>query len=542
MKKFIIILLAVTTLGVSSCEKWLDINKNPNDATTATPDLILAGVLTNWSSDVSSLTTLTGAWMGYWMHAGGWSGWYSEKKYEITANYLNLYGTSSAYGYYRDPLTDTRFIRLNSGTNVVYPAITDVVDAWYYSRLVDVYGDVPYTEACQPDKTLTPKYDDDEAIYLDLITRLDNAMAAFNNKLTAPDASTNSIYAFKTSVDVINGGDFSKWLKFANTLKLRLVMRMTNVRTAAQLKAMMDNTVAYGFITANITGSPGYSNSSGKTNPMWNTFGKDYTGVVTSANTQYALNKYIHTKLTYLADPRLAKYFFAPSSAPSGSLVSTRFGTDGDLTVQPNTTVAGNYSWVYLAADWTSKQTGNGALDRSVLLTYTESLFLQSEAASRGVITTTTASAAYTAGITASLTSAKVVAADQVTYLAQTLVTWNAAWTPAQQIENIINQKYIANYFLNFFESYCDYRRTGYPNPKKPAAAYDPNAEMLSYYPGGVIRRQIPRIIPYPQGDYDINKANVQAAIDKQGVPFTTDKYPFDARIFWDTAPLTITY
>ncbi len=548
MKKFIIILLAVAAIGITGCEKWLDINKNPNDATKTTPDLILAGVLTNWASDINGLSALTGAWMGYWSHAGGWSGWYSEKKYEITASYLNL------YGYYTGQLTDNRFIRLNSGTNIVYPAITDVVDAWYYSRLVDCYGDVPYTEACQPDITLTPKYDDAKTIYLDLINRLDKAIAAFDSAAVATDHLTNAKYAFNTSVDIIYGGNFTNWVKFANTLKLRLVMRLTNVQTTAELKTEMDKTIGLGFITAKVTGGPAYSASSGKTNPLWNSYGKSYDGIIVSGTTQYCLNRYIHSKMSNLADPRLTtfKYFFPGPSVtsqgyPANSLVSIKYGTDGDLIAQPNTTVAANYSFMPIAADWTSKVSGNGALDKQVFLTLSEALFLQAEAAARGIITSgLTAQAAYTNGITTSLADSKVADGDQTTYLALANVAWDGTWTVAQQIERIINQKYIANYFLNHFESYCDYRRTGYPNPKHSGyvidAVNDPNQEMLSYYPGGVIRRQIPRIFPYPQAEYDLDKANVQAAIDKQGVPFTTTAYPFDARVFWDTAPLVITY
>jgi hypothetical protein len=547
MKKFIIILLAVAALGITGCEKWLDVNHNPNDATKATPDLILPGVLTNWLSDIQSLTTTTGAWMGYWYHAGGWSGWYSEKKYEITASYLDL------TGYYTGQLTDNRFIRINSGTNVVYPAITNVVDAWYYARMIDCVGDVPYTEACQPDLTLTPKYDDAKTIWLDLITRLDTSIAVFNRAATASDRLTNPVYTFATATDVIYGGNFASWVKFANTLKLRMVMRLTNIYTPAELKAMMDNTVSKGFITASVTGNPGYSASSGKTNPWWNTFGKSYTGTIVSATTQYALNAYIHRKLVLLADPRLQQYFFAgPSAAPAGTLVSTKYGTDGDLIAQPNTTVAGNYTFMPLAADWTTKVTGNGALDRCVIFNYPEALFLQAEAISRGIIAGGNAAAgtAYTAGMTASLTWAKVTPANQTTYLANTGILWDPAWTATEQLEHIINQKWIANYFLNCFESYCDYRRTGYPNPKKAGyaidAVNDPNFEMLSYYPGGIIRRQIPRRFPYPQSEINLNKVNVQAAIDleiaKNSVTFTTDSWPFDARVFWDTAPKTIPY
>jgi hypothetical protein len=224
-----------------------------------------------------------------------------------------------------------------------------------------------------------------------------------------------------------------------------------------------------------------------------------------------------------------------------------KFGTDGDLVAQPNTTIMGNYSWVFIANDWTSKVNGSGVTDRSRLFPYTESLFLKAEAAARGIIgAIADAAGYYTAGVTASLTASKVGAAAQTTYLAQTNVAWDAAELLPDQIKRIINQKYIANYFINPFESYCDYRRTGYPNPKHPGTVNDPvndpNYEMLSVYPGGIIRRQIPRLFPYPQNDYDLNHANVQAAIDKQGVPYTATSYPFDARVFWDTAPLTITY
>lgn len=536
MKKLIILLLIVAATGFSGCEKWLDVNKNPNDATRATPDLILPGVLKVWAEDMDPLKTTFGAWMGYWAHAGGWSGWYTTKKYEITSSFMSL------YGYYTGPLTDSRFVRVNSGDNVVYPAITDVVDAWYYSHLVDAYGDVPYSEACQPDVTLTPKYDDDKEIYLDLIERLTNAVNVFYNKVNAPDAATNSIYAFKNSVDIVFGGNFDNWRKLANTLKLRLVMRMTGDMTAAELKALMDNTADKGFLTADAKINPGYTLSSGKTNPVWNTFGKSYSGVVQSANTQYTLNRYMHQKLSLTADPRLTALWFAPISAPSGNLVSIKFGTDGDLTVQPNTTVAANYHWVLICSDagvnpTTKAKTGDlGATEGTVLFLKSESYFLQAEALARGIldpaVVGTNVNTAFRDGIAASLDACKVTAADKANYLSTVAgITGDPLET---QVRKIIEEKWIANYFLNHFESWCDYRRTGYPDPVGLGADY----EMLSYYPGGIIRRQIPRLFPYPQDDYDLNKANTQAAITKQGVPFTTNAYPFDARVFWDKAPV----
>lgn len=546
MKKLIIILITLAVIGSTGCENWLDVNYNPNDATSATPDLVLPGVLKTWGAQVNDFATTTGAWMGYWAHAGGWSGWYTTKKYEVTSSFY----PGPFDGYYIDVLTDTKFIRENSGTNFIYPAITHVVDAWYFARLVDLYGDVPYKEANSPGVTLTPVYDDDAEIYADLIVRLDTAIAIFNRKTTTPYGATSADYSFKNASDVMFGGDFAKWKQLANTLKLRLVMRMTNVKSNTELASLMSGTASHGFITADATLSPGYSASSGKTNPLWNTFGKSYDGIATTANTQYALNAYFHEKLSSYDDPRLRQYFQPGVSAvPAGSLISIRLGTDGDLVVQPNTTVAAGYSWVPIAADGSaegSTKTGNGALDRVKVFTYAEACFLQAEAIARGILSGD-AGIQYENGIKASMTAAKVPNTDPDflvdEYLLSTAVAWDGGLPLDQKVKKIIIQKYIANYFVNTFESYCDYRRTGLPNPKKPDdVEYDQENEMLSYYPSGIIRRQIPRLFPYPIQEFTLNKVNAQAAVDAQGVPFTTDSYPFDARVFWDNAPKTITY
>src|SRR5690606_15253652 len=99
------------------------------------------------------------------------------------------------------------------------------------------------------------------------------------------------------------------------------------------------------------------------------------------------------------------------------TLISRVLGVDGDLVTQPNSTTAANYSWLFIAANATVTSgrvnSGDGALDRAVIMIGPEAYFLQAEAASRGIITTgMTAQAAYEAGITASMTASKVASAD----------------------------------------------------------------------------------------------------------------------------------
>ena len=312
----------------------------------------------------------------------------------------------------------------------------------------------------------------------------------------------------------------------------------------------MDNTVAYGFITADVTGSPGYLASSGKTNPLWNSYGKSYDNVKTDPNTEYILNAYMHMKLQGLTDPRLTNFFF-PGASAGGVLKSFVLGTDGDLVAQPNATVEGNYSWILICANAALGSNGTaatvtGALDKQVLFPLSEAQFLQAEAQMRGVIVGATTSgatvaASYTAAVTTALTVARVTTVNQTAYLAQANVAWDNAATDAAKLEKLIDQKWIANYFLNHFESWNDYRRTGFPRPK--GGAVNPLYEMLSYYPGGTIRRQIPRLFPYPNEEFTLNKTNAMDAIGRQtGVAFTTSEYPFDARTFWDNAPKVIVY
>lgn len=538
MKKYILILLTLAVIGATSCENWLDVNYNPNDATNATADLVLPGVLTTWASQVSGLNTTTQTWMGYWSHAGGWSGWYTTMKYEITSSFY----PTGIENYYPGVLTDTKFIRDNSEGKVLSPAITDVVDAWYFSRLVDLYGDVPYSEACDPSQTLSPKYDDGAAIFADLIKRLDAAMDVFTEKIKG---ASSSEFGFINKSDVMFNGDFAKWRQLANTLKLRLVIRQTNVKTASELAQLMNNTASYGFLTADAEVNPGYVGSSGKLNPLWNSFGKNLAGTIVDANTQYALNSYFYEKLSYYNDPRLNQYF-QPGESAEGELIPLQFGLEGDLDVKPNTTIAANYSWIPIAANATTanKRTNpaNGISDGTKIMLYTEACFLQAEAIVRGILSGD-AAALYEEGIRASMEAARVPSDDAIDeYLERGGVQWVAAQTDAQKLEKILIQKYISNYFLNSFESYSDYRRTGLPNPKKANDRdYDQLNEMLSYN-SGIIRRQIPRIFPYPITEFTLNQANVQAAVDKQQVRFETSIYPYDARVFWDTAPKDITY
>src|SRR5690606_12812535 len=98
-----------------------------------------------------------------------------------------------------------------------YNAIARIMKTYYFQYLVDLYGDIPYSEAHQLGANIQPSYDDDEAIYGSLLEELNTAISLINNapmEAIAPG-----------SEDVIMGGNMGQWVKFANTLKLRLLLR-----------------------------------------------------------------------------------------------------------------------------------------------------------------------------------------------------------------------------------------------------------------------------------------------------------------------------
>ncbi|PIQ19845.1 MAG: SusD/RagB family nutrient-binding outer membrane lipoprotein, partial [Cytophagales bacterium CG18_big_fil_WC_8_21_14_2_50_42_9] len=214
MKKFFrIFLFSALALSAVSCEQFLDINENPNQATASSPQQVLPNALTVTAANLVSYNDY-GAWhVGYVVNAGGFGGWGTQWTYNYTTStYSGLWG--STY----DNLEDYDYIEEQTEGNEVlayYNAIAKIMKAYNFQMLVDTYGDVPYTEALGGVENLTPKYDDAETIYQDLVTQLDAAISMIDN------SAANAI----TTGDVMFNGDMERWKRFANTVKLRILIR-----------------------------------------------------------------------------------------------------------------------------------------------------------------------------------------------------------------------------------------------------------------------------------------------------------------------------
>lgn len=515
----------VLLAGFTGCENWLDINQDPNNLTNSTKELVLTGAQKQFAErqqmgNSSGYAALFGAWIGYYGHSGGWSGWNNVKSYNMTSSDYN----GDFNDPYRAELKSLNYVKdvAEEEGSFAYIAISKILTAVTYQRLVDNYGDIPYTEAVGGfDGEVTPVYDDAQEIYDDLVMQIDSAIMYLNM------AKENS-QTIDATTDIIGGGDIDYWKQIANTFKLRILIRQSVARDSYVASNMSFDDA--GFVTSSVTANPGYiDNTTDKMNPFYESFGKNTSGDLTSANQQYGLNIFLSTLYKSTSDPRL-ELCWEPGVDTEDYSHALQLGQNGDpLDHWSNGSVRmgpGLYGG-----------TTNGDV---MVLSIMETNFLIAEALARGYDLSSagvsaTAQEAWEDGILESMLyygSRKGLESDSI----QTLydfymegLSGPSAWDSADPVKSIIYQKYVAMLGVNHYETFADYRRTGYPEPGNPS---DIETSMISYY-FNIVRAQVPVRMLYPQRELDINAENVNAAIDKTGINYGSE-FIMDARIFWD--------
>lgn len=486
MKKYILILAAFFTAGISGCKKdYLSLETNPNTPSVTTPQLTLAAALNGTAANITGYAYY-GVWAGYWTTSGNY----------VPNSTINQYQfTPTSFGdwtpWYAN-LTNYNALQVLSSKDpklANYQAIAMVMKAYGFEYLVDNYNDVPYTQAFQPSTIVFPAYDKGIDIYHDLGKQLDAAIALMGKAgATTPGSD-----------DIVYQGNMDAWKAFANTLKLKLAIRVSTKTSGDELVADLASTTGAGYIdgTTNPEAvvNPGYLNASGKQNPFYATYGNDATGNPVFGNVYYRANTFSVDMLNGFNDPRVSQLY---QPLGNGTVGSNKFGDPG---VQSN-------SFTSAIGPGLLQSPSQG----QPIFSAAESLFLQAEAANRslGGFSPANAQALYQAGITASFEDLGLTDAQATTYYSQAIA--NVGWAASGDKEQaIITQKWIAlNGYFNF-EGYNEYRRTGFPDLP---TSLDPAA----------ISPTLPTRIPYPQSELNTNQGN----LSKEG----TLNY-FSSKIFW---------
>jgi len=454
-----IMCLAIVLATFVSCDDYLDVNKDPNNPVLAdiTPDLMLAGAQTTTGGVLSTRlnrvgSTLAGAWGGNVLQFADPFG--NEFRFNVTSTFYNdiwddLYRRTSNY---------TNIINYTGGNYTDHQAIAKILRAFYFQYLVDVYGDIPYFGKHQYTELLQVPYDDDALIYADLLNELNNAITMIDNSAGAFTVGNE---------DAIYQGNMTMWRKFANTLKLRLIVRQSNVISLADAQAALAGLSTTDFIGFgdNAAMNPGYAKETDRQNPFFEIFGYSAAGATNNTfvtGTEFALQMVDGTVSgTGTVDGRRSSMYRTNNG---GNYVGIEQGQVlGNLTPAE---AGDGFSFLGAGYGVDANTTANATKDTHIF-TEAESFFLQAEAVTRGYMPGTGLTL-FNNGIQASfnLLGATGSAAYQADIVAAN--GFGYAGSTDQLIEAIISQKWIALQSINGAESWIEMTRTGYPDAPLP--------------------------------------------------------------------------
>ncbi len=474
MKKVkLYLFVAVLIVGfMSGCTKnFKEINTNPNAPTTLEPGLLIADIVISAQNEINS--TFDGGDMG-----ASWSQQWSKVQYNDEERYQPRTSIIER-GWnriYEDVISDahTMEVLAEKEKNNNTKAVALILQAWGYQYLTDMYGAIPFSQAIKAESgVFKPKYDTQENVYKGIVAMLDSA----NLLLTADGGTINN------GSDLIYGGDWTKWQKFANSLEFRVLMRESSkVDVAAKLQEVAGRSL---FTSSADEAKLPYLDAYPNANPI-------YESIVYNVREEYKVNQTMVDFLDGNHDPRLAVY---AQKNDAGKYRGKPAGIAGVPT-----------------DDWNYKNVsaiGKLYLEPTLpgyFMSYTELEFLMAEAREKGLITTGTAATYYQNGLAASMAFNGI--SD---WTGMTDATLSSDKNTA--LQQIAEQNWVALYGQGM-EAWTEWRRTGYPVLTPAIDGY---------------QKTIPTRLYYPPTEASLNAANYAAAVAAQGADNLSTK------IWWET-------
>ena len=559
IKKYIMI--ALLPLLFAGCNKYFDINTDPNNPTTMSVSKLLPYAQMSVAYSVApgargSSFSGIGDLLNVYVHQVTVRE--DPDKYGATGGDWTI--STSWRNSYSDAIVNLEDIikQGEESGNLQYAGIAKILKVYLYSVLVDVYGQVPYSEAII---SFYPHFDEGADIYKSLFALIDEAIANLNDK-DALNALTPG------ADDLIYGGDMKKWTKAANTLKLKMLNQVRLVQNVgADIQALLGKDLISNFNESlmfkfNATQTPDNRNPA---------YADTYEA---GQKTKYMSPWFYEILMGYNSrifsgnkDPRIPYYFYNqikpaesianPAEYRDGGFMSIYFGSDGpdrDHSQDKAMTVFGIYPAGGRYDDGgATKVTGKSSTGAAPfrMITYADLLFIEAELMQAGVIagdvqsklkSAIEAAFAQVDAVVTLVNNGQTVpkvatAAATTTYITNVMDEFNSA-DNNKKMEIIITQKWISD-FGNGFESYNDYRRTGYP------LLFDPNNSQMA--PGGYVTpksdnggdpdrasgvspavkvscsRGYPRSLPWPVDELE---PNINAPAQKTNLP--------EYKVFWN--------
>ncbi|NLR94669.1 MULTISPECIES: SusD/RagB family nutrient-binding outer membrane lipoprotein [Flammeovirga] len=476
MKKLLYTLSAAAVLGLSSCDNGFEeMNVDPNNPTSVpVENLLTQGQFA--LADRTWGTAMNAEWGMLLVQYWGQNQYASESRYQHDKAYF----TGSWQSYYANSLKDlTEVERILGETEAVTPqleaekknmlAIVKILKVHVFQIVTDTWGSVPYSQALNPAEYPSPAYDTQEDIYLDLISKLDEALSELDN--------TNAAF---NQGDIIYDNDIDSWKKFANALKARVAIRMIDANGSASTFLQQALTAADKFESNADNATLVFDNQIQLANPLW-------VNVTQDNRDDYSVTEFFVEHMKTMNDPRLGLY--AAMNADD-EYVGLPFGLTDAESLEASKD--GKTSRPSGATKDEQDLPGIRAKQQpAILMSYAELKFIEAEAIQRGVIGGS-AETVFKEAIAASMDAWGVEEADKDAYLAT--VTYDAAnWK-----KSIGEAKYVALYGQGV-EAWSEWRRLDYPQLTVPAAAIT------------IGNTAIPTRGYYPNDEEGLNAENVPA-------------------------------
>ena len=517
-----LLLLSVVLLSISCTGDFENMNRNPNEVTDGQMDALNYKIGTKFQS-LQGLVVPVQEHMYQFNESlsGGPFGGYIGATVDSWLTKFETFNPSADWRKwpFANVITETYtpWRGIVTGTDdEVAVAFAKLLRVAIMHRVTDSYGPIPYS-TLETNESITVKYAKQEEVYMKMFGELDEAIAAFAANTTLP-AEAFSRY------DRVYGGNIAQWLKYANSLKLRMAMRLSEVKPdVARTKAA--EAIAAGVITANADNAAMHA-AENRTTLIYNDWGDHRVGAD------------ILCYMTGYEDPRLEKMFLPNDK---GDYVGIRIGIDVTSKSQAQAkysnmivTSSTPYLWInaaevaFLKAEyelrWGTKDAAKALYEQAIRLSFEDKGAKDADAY---IADKTRKPAAYNDPL--GNYSATALSSITIAWEDDSAEGADKAAIKERNLERIITQKWIAIFPLGV-EAWSEHRRTGYP--RLLPAVEDKSGGTVDLAQGA-------RRLPYPVEEYDKNNANLQDAVqmlnsESQG---SRKGDGMGTRVWWDVKP-----
>ncbi len=467
-----ILLVLVFVTGMSACEKGFDeLNQNPNVPTEGAPEELFAYAQFKYHTDYSH-GVLTEIWgLNSWM--------------QVQANINGIASVGDEYFISGDATNNTWKIfyadvlgNVNEAIRLTGPdpekineqAIYRIFRAYMFLRLTDLWGAIPYSEALnvindQNEPDFTPVYDSQSSIYMDILSELELASEALDS--ASPSIGVQDHYY---------QGDVDRWRRFANSLRLRMAMRISDVEPE-MAQQILQELVSEGELILDDFESAGFPHNGAARSPFYE--------LDNTAQGMYHPGAFLLDMLVSDQDPRVSRYAdHSPESVIFGTFQYV--GVESFMLsseIDPN-----------VINDFTRSYINEYFLDaelKSNVFSASETHFLLAESALKGWASLESAQVHYENGVRSHMERLGVEQDEIEVYL-------NAAGAFDGSLEQIITEKWKTFVYTDAIELYNEWRRTGYPI-------------ILNAEGEPVDENNVPKRLAYPATEVSLNAENVAA-------------------------------